>query len=175
MRSADLRRLHRAPARGFTLAELLVTVTILGLLMSLGIPQLMQSTAVSRLEAQADRITAALRLARSEAVKRGADVTLCASTDNVNCSDGGWETGFVLRAVSGGSTTVVEAWPAAPTGLLLRGTNSSLTLTSTGTLRQPGTVKVCGTSTADTGHAVIVTLTATARATRQYQAGSTCP
>jgi type IV fimbrial biogenesis protein FimT len=86
-------------ASGFTLVELLVALAIGGVVLLLALPT--YRTWIAELEVQ-DRVNAlvnAMSLARSEAIKRGARVNLCQSTDGSRCAgSGGWETGWLIYA-----------------------------------------------------------------------------
>lgn len=85
--------------RGFTLVELIVTVTILAVLMAFAGPAMVDFVAARAAEAQAEELVSSLRQARSEAMKRRVEVTLCAGKDledsKAACSgskdwSGGW-------------------------------------------------------------------------------------
>src|SRR6187551_3770506 len=66
---------------GFTLWELLMTLLVAGILLGIGVPNLLQfSRNASMTGAANDFVTAALQ-ARTEAVKRQAPVTFCLSDD----------------------------------------------------------------------------------------------
>jgi type IV fimbrial biogenesis protein FimT len=60
-------------------------------------------------------LVASAHLARSEAIKRNADVTLCVSnSDGTDCGSGGWEQGWIVLAADG---TVIQHQQALPAGL----------------------------------------------------------
>lgn len=63
-------------ARGFTLIELMVTVAVLAVMASLAAPSFRQLLAAQRVRATAYNIVGDLVLARSEALKRGENVTI---------------------------------------------------------------------------------------------------
>src|SRR5579859_5271884 len=63
------RRRSTTSERGFTLLELLVTLTIAGLLLAIGVPLLNDTVARARLRASAERIAATLRQVRTLAMK----------------------------------------------------------------------------------------------------------
>jgi len=67
-----------AVARGLTLVELLVTMTIAAILLAIGVPMLQNFVATNQLATSANDVIAALNLARAEAVRCGLsiDVTL---------------------------------------------------------------------------------------------------
>jgi type IV fimbrial biogenesis protein FimT len=68
---------------GFTLVELMVSLTILGVLTSIAVPSFARLIAANRLSTQASELTTALNMARSEAVRRSLPVTLrSADADN---------------------------------------------------------------------------------------------
>ena len=60
---------------GFTLIELMVTVTVVALFASLAAPSFRQLVATQRVRTAASAITESLLVARSEAVKRNTNVT----------------------------------------------------------------------------------------------------
>jgi len=94
-------KVHRAWLGGFTLLELLVTIAILGLTASLAIPALRDFVLNHRAVGWINQFVAAVNFARSEAVTRGASVTLCSSTEPQAAhptydSQGRWEQGWIL-------------------------------------------------------------------------------
>jgi len=77
----------RRHAIGFTLIELMVTLTILAILLALAIPSFARLLAANRVSTETSELIASLNLARSEAVRRGQAVTLRA-LDSSNYSKG---------------------------------------------------------------------------------------
>ena len=69
----------RPPAAGFTLIELAIVLAIVAILCRVASPGLSRSVATQALAAQSAEFMSALRFARSEALKRGTVVTVCAS------------------------------------------------------------------------------------------------
>lgn len=68
-------------ARGFTLTELLLSVTIAVILLALAVPGLRELLERRRLEGAGEELSTDLQYARSEAVSRQLDVALATSTD----------------------------------------------------------------------------------------------
>jgi type IV fimbrial biogenesis protein FimT len=96
-RAESIRSRHASPASGFTLMELLVTLTIVALLFAIGVPTFRNASLGSRLAAAANDLLASVQLARSEAIKRNVDVTLCPSTDGAACDVGAdWDQGWIV-------------------------------------------------------------------------------
>ncbi len=69
------------PNSGFTLIELIVTLTIAAILLALAAPSMTSFIRRDRLVTQGNELVADLSLARSEAIKRGFRVTLCKTAD----------------------------------------------------------------------------------------------
>ncbi|TSE28789.1 hypothetical protein Tther_01863 [Tepidimonas thermarum] len=74
--------MHRAAARGarrgFTLIEVLVTISILTILAAIGIPSFQQLIKDKRLETHRDALQSALAVARSAAIAHGRRAVVCA-------------------------------------------------------------------------------------------------
>jgi prepilin-type N-terminal cleavage/methylation domain-containing protein len=71
--------------RGLTLIELVVTVAIMAILLVLGVPSFNDFMARGRLIGAAESLTQDLQLARSEALRSNAAVTLSLSAGNAWC------------------------------------------------------------------------------------------
>lgn len=83
--------------RGFTLLELLVTISVAAIILSYGVPGFMDVVRNGRAATNANDFVTAISIARSEAVKRGARVTVCASNNETTCS-GDWNDGWIVFA-----------------------------------------------------------------------------
>ena len=116
-----------AATRGFTLIELMVTLAVAAVLITVAVPNFRMFMVNNRLASQANDLITALSVARSEAVKRGGNVTVCASSDGATCT-GTWAQGWIVRD-AGGVIQVQRGLSGSST--LSGGTNVASTLTYT--------------------------------------------
>ena len=80
---------------GFTLIELIITLTIAGILMAVAVPGLKNFVSSNRLTAQINDLIADINLARSEAIKRNTDAGVCVSSAGTSCTaSGNWANGW---------------------------------------------------------------------------------
>ncbi len=70
----------RKAQSGFTLLELMLVVTVAGLLLAIGVPAMGNFFRNARITGAANDVMGALHFTRSEAIKRRQPVTLCTST-----------------------------------------------------------------------------------------------
>lgn len=86
--------------QGFTLYELLITFLIVGVVLTLGIPNMAAFTKNSRMTATANDMLAAFQKARSESARAKAAITICASADPYGAAlcDGTWDQGYIIFA-----------------------------------------------------------------------------
>jgi type IV fimbrial biogenesis protein FimT len=106
-------------ARGFTLVELMVTILVGAVLVSIAIPSFRNLSASSALTAAADDIVGAINSARMEAVKRNASAQFCSDMAASNGSD-------ALGAACGTQAGAVYVWTTGnpATSQVLAGTSS---------------------------------------------------
>ena len=86
---------------GFTAIELLVTVTIAAILVSLAVPSFREMIQTNQLAATSNELTYALSRARSEALKLGRSVVVCASSnpnDAAPLCGNVWSDGWIVFA-----------------------------------------------------------------------------
>jgi type IV fimbrial biogenesis protein FimT len=76
-----LRRAMKAKHTGFTLIELMFTIVVLAVLLGLAAPNFRDFLRNSRLTTAANELLADAHLARSEAIKRRAAVSICSTAD----------------------------------------------------------------------------------------------
>jgi len=85
-------------SRGFTVAELLITLSIAGILVVIGVPNFTTMIRNNRMSTQINEMVAEVSFARSEAVKRGMPVTVCKRNTAGNaCNNAGtWLDGWIV-------------------------------------------------------------------------------
>jgi type IV fimbrial biogenesis protein FimT len=104
----------RRGSRGFTLLELMVTLTVAGILLGVGVPSFVDMVRNNRATANINELSTAFAIARSEAIRRGGNITVCRSSDALTCGTD-WADGWIVAVDAAASDT------AAPVlGAILR-------------------------------------------------------
>ncbi len=126
---ADGRRASRARGRGFTLLELMMTLTVVGILVGIGVPSMRTMVLNNRLTSLGNDMLASLQHARTEAIKRQSNVVLCAVADstvaNPICTNGA-ATGWIVFQDTNGNwqadanEPIIERHPAIDPLIMVR-------------------------------------------------------
>ncbi|MFQ5549131.1 MAG: GspH/FimT family pseudopilin [Woeseia sp.] len=87
-------------SNGFTLYELLITLLVVGIVLTIGIPNFSEFTQNSRITSTANDLHSSFQLARTEAARSKSNITICASADPMdvaaNCSGGTFDDGWII-------------------------------------------------------------------------------
>ncbi|MCZ6516730.1 MAG: GspH/FimT family pseudopilin [Gammaproteobacteria bacterium] len=92
----EKRPFRRVGNSGFTLIELITTLVIASILMTIAVPSFQTMARSNQISSQINGLVADLTLARTEAVKRMTVVTICNSDDQQGCSDTNWADGRIV-------------------------------------------------------------------------------
>jgi type IV fimbrial biogenesis protein FimT len=103
--------------RGFTLVELIITVFLVAVLVTVAIPSFRTTMMGVRGSSLADKLVSTIHYARSEAITRNQRITLCASLDGLICNNAAanWNRGWIATRVNASSippnqTEVIRYW-----------------------------------------------------------------
>lgn len=173
---------------GFTLIELMIVMVIVAIFVTVGVPNFQNLIRENRLATHANELVSSLHFARSEAIKRRQQVTVCRSANGTACVAGGtssWETGwlvFVDDVTSNGSIDageqVLRSVSAKPTSTLrstIVNSNDTVRFRNNGLLlNASGNFNLCDLSTADTASGRNININVTGQVTTQ-QPALACP
>jgi type IV fimbrial biogenesis protein FimT len=92
-------RSHPPAHRGFTMLELVITMTVAAILMALAVPSYRYVTSTNRIAAEVNGLLGDMQFARAEAIKEGQTVTVCASSNGTSCLGAAataWQNGWIV-------------------------------------------------------------------------------
>jgi type IV fimbrial biogenesis protein FimT len=148
------------PTAGFTMIELVVSLTIGAILVAVGVPSMSTFIKDQRLTSQANALVISLNFARSEAIKRdvAAGVSMCASSNGTTCNDANWALGWIVPDPTNAANPPVEGVPA------IGGTNTiveanaltAVVFQPNGTVAAQASFRVCDSRGASKARAVDV-------------------
>ena len=98
---------------GFTLTELIVVIAIVAILMGIGVPSYKYVTTANRVSSEVNALLGDMQYARSEAIREGQTVTVCAANANgTDCAGVGnttWQGGWIVFSDANGDQFVQAA------------------------------------------------------------------
>ena len=99
--------MYIAGNRGFTVIEILVTLSVVSILLAMAAPSYRTLVQDSQLIAQSNNFFSAMMLAKSEAIKRSSPTTICSSTNGTTCAGvTAWTSGWLVFADTDNDGTV---------------------------------------------------------------------
>jgi len=173
----------RAPRaqRGLTMIELLVTMTVLGLLAMVAVPSFNEAILSNKLSSFSNTFMASAQLARSEAIKRNASMTMCRSADGTSCaSSGGWQQGWIVFNDRNGDgdidsdETRVLHQQSIGSEYLFTGDQYTLVFRATGLASTSASLKLCKATPSPGSQERTLSVSATGRVSADVTKTGTC-
>lgn len=157
---------------GVTLIELMVTLAVAAILMTIAVPGMQTFITNNTLAGTGSDFLGILNFARSEAVKRGITVTICPSSNGTSCT-GTWSGGWLAFVDNNTNATVdasdvkLRVHPALTAnysaGASLTDSNGNavnyITYSRNGMSNETGTMAFCYQNNTQKAQAVTITLT----------------
>jgi len=108
---------------GFTLLEVITVMGIVGILAAIAIPSFRYVTYSNRVASEVNALVGDLQYARTESIKQGIPITVCASADGATClGTATWDSGWIIfpdlnsnQQVDVASETVIRSQGALAT------------------------------------------------------------
>jgi len=163
--------------RGFTLVELMITLAVAAVGLTIAVPGFISVVKNNRQSTQINELVNALAIARSEAIKLNVPVSVCQSSSGVACTDTGWEDGWIVfsdqntQGTVDGADVVVQVFGAinGQTTLTSASFADFITFASDGTSNSSGDFAMCDDR--GSGHARSLCVSLTGRA---YVSSTAC-
>jgi type IV fimbrial biogenesis protein FimT len=167
---------------GFTLVELLSTITITLIIFGIGIPVLNTTVTTNRLATTINALAGTLAYSRSEAIRRNQHVVVCKSKTGTECTrQGDWRQGWLVYVDINRNRSLDAAESILGTHELSEkikvdyrafGSRHYLVYRPSGTTRTNGTFTFCDPHYPDAARALIITKTGRARLSKVGADGS---
>lgn len=179
------RQRHGRPASGgFSLIEMLVVLTLIGIVTMLAAPSFNSAFLSNKLAGYANSFVASAQLARSEAIKRDRPVHVCRSSDGASCAaSGSWQQGWIVWSDDNSNGTldagepIVQIQQALSTDYQLNSTvgGYDLVFQPVGGGSSAATLKLCRAAPAAGAQERQIKIDATGRPAVTTTTTGTCP
>lgn len=107
--------------RGFNLIELMIAVTLLGVLLMLGLPEYREWIQNTQIRTSAESVLNGLQLTRAEAVRRNAPVTFTVNSNN-----------WTVTVAASGDTVQTRSGKEGSSNAVITGTQNTVTFNGLG-------------------------------------------
>ncbi|WP_448569065.1 GspH/FimT family pseudopilin [Thalassotalea ganghwensis] len=162
---------------GFSLLELMVSVSLIGILLAVGIPALGEFTLKSRVDNEISELRRLVLAARNTAVNTGQFVTLC-PLSGTTCQINNWQNQLSVftnavntladaNTFNNATEILVKTKSATAAGDAIQSTQGQIVFSPTGGLASPGPVRLtyCPSGRTDLSRAVIINISGSSFAT----------
>ncbi len=160
-------KLYRTTIDGFTLIELVITVSIAAILFTIGMPSYQKMVMDKRMATTRETLITDLEIAKSEAMTRNQSVILCrhsgeTATPTACDNTAEWENGWVVFVDTNGDSNVdanelLRVTAGLGAGLNIDYSKTSITFSSRGfTGTTNGTFRICDGRGYQHGHKLIL-------------------
>ena len=165
---------------GYTLIEMLVTVSIIAILASVAVPSYEGLINNNKQKAVLNTFLGELHYARSEAVKRSRQVVICPSSDASSCSKSSWNGGWIIFIDDDRDDTrdsneeLIRVTAALDQGLDLSTTSNIeefIRYRPNGLALETGTFTLCDPRGSDVAKAIIINATGRPQASEHNETG----
>ncbi|WP_034475252.1 GspH/FimT family pseudopilin [Aestuariibacter salexigens] len=133
---------------GVTLTELLITIAIVAILVTVVVPSVRDLIIQQRIIAELNELSGLVQLARSQAIDQHVSITLCPSKDHSRCSSN-WNHGKILfndadgNRVRSESEELLHAVKHISKYNLLSGPKNNIVFRQAGDIASPATLLLC--------------------------------
>lgn len=137
--------------KGLSLIQLMITVAIMAILLTVGAPSMQSILQHNRVIAAVNEISSAARTARFTAIDQEETTIICPTSDYATCGTD-WSLAKIVFADENANgkrdnnEPIILSTDPVGTGLVLSGISAPLTFTADGSVSLATTIKLCPTS-----------------------------